>query len=151
MKGLALFTLAALLCVVLTSCATCPGTFKEDRSIAKMREVYVRENPQCAYNDQILAGKIEKGMGIYEVLASWGFPQAREPDAGGDPDILYWTYSMVNPGTMTAYLYRLKFDDYRLVDWDVSREGAVGFPAESGREAASASTPTEQDSELSKE
>lgn len=121
MKGSVFLLALACAAMLWSSCANNPTTFKESDSLEQMREAYIRDHPRGAFNNQIVEGQIARGMNIYEVLASWGMPNDTELLVQSNLDHLCWKYNMVNQGTKVAYEYRLMFEGYYLVDWNVSR------------------------------
>jgi hypothetical protein len=85
------------------------------------REEYLRSNPHGEFNHLIERGEVAPGMGVEEVIASWGMPSIRARETRQGRELESWTYPMKHPGTGTTFRYRLYFEGYRLAFWDVDR------------------------------
>lgn len=84
--------LAFLGAILVTGCG---GTYQyytdPTQALQNNRYEYVKFNPGAPYNNEILAGKIQKGMSSEEIRAAWGSPTAVAP--GDHPGIdEVWAY-----------------------------------------------------------
>jgi hypothetical protein len=73
----------------------CGGTYHyytdPSQALRNDRYEYVKFNPGAPYNNEILSGKIQKGMSAEEIRAAWGSPTAVAP--GDHPGIdEVWAY-----------------------------------------------------------
>jgi len=73
----------------------CGGTYQyytdPSSALQSNRYDYVKFNPGAPYNNQILAGKIQRGMSSDEIRAAWGRPTAVAPgDMPGIDEV--WAY-----------------------------------------------------------
>lgn len=97
-------------------CLGCGGTWQyftdPSQSLQSTRYEYVKFNPGAPYNNEILAGKIQKGMSTDEIRAAWGRPTAVAPgDAPGIDEV--WAYHDPVRSHGDA-VYMLRFADGRL-------------------------------------
>ena len=75
MKLARLGSVGAMLVVLLAACSHLPHMESTD-STSSLRQEYLEMHPDGKYNARIMKGEVVKGMGVIEVLASWGLPSA---------------------------------------------------------------------------
>jgi hypothetical protein len=85
--------------------------------MSSIREEYLRNNPDGKYNALITEGRVVKGMGILEVLASWGMPNDRRSTEEGDAE--FWAYYAKDEHTQKYVSYELVFEKRILARWVV--------------------------------
>lgn len=115
--GCLLLVLAATVAV---SCSQLPQTQKTTEEMASIRAEYLENNPDGKYTDYILEGRVVKGMGTLEVLASWGLPNVRRNWNKDDAE--YWTYYARDEHTQQVVSYDLVFQNKMLTRWVVAEE-----------------------------
>jgi len=112
--------LLVLAATVAVSCSQLPRSNKTPEEMASIRAEYLQNNPDGKYNDYILEGRVVKGMGTLEVLASWGLPNVRR---NWNPDNAeYWTFYARDEHTGQVVSYDLVFENKKLTRWVVSEE-----------------------------
>jgi hypothetical protein len=109
----------------LASCAHLPESTRSDQRMAGIREEYLRGHPDGKFNVFISEGRVVKGMGIFEVLASWGLPNARRSSDDGNTE--YWAYYAKDEPTQKIVSYELVFQDKVLTHWVVHAELPTGL------------------------
>ena len=116
-------SLLALAC--LAGCASSPPSRTETPAIRELRADYMRTFPQGRYNDHIERGEVVKGMSLFEVLASWGIPDARvvAPDENRER----WMYVLMDDASMDWVRYDYLFNGNVLLDWEVTRNVTNGL------------------------
>lgn len=118
---LAFWALTALLCAaVIASCGRLPQSTRTSEHQASIREEYFRNHPEGKFNALIMEGRVVKGMGIIEVLASWGMPNDRR--SGGDGRTEYWAYYAKDEHTQRLVSYELVFEENELKRWVVNTD-----------------------------
>ena len=108
-----------------TSCATAPPARIETPAIRDLREDYFRTFPEGPHNDHIRRGEVVRGMSLFEVLASWGIPDARVVSAQGDQE--RWMYVLLDDLSMDWVSYEYEFRNNALFTWSTSRNVANGL------------------------
>ncbi len=112
---------SALLIVIgvawVASCSQLPESSRSDEHMAGIREEYFRSHPDGRYNLFITEGRVVKGMGIFEVLASWGLPNVRRSSEDGGTE--YWAYYAKDEPTQEIVSYELIFEEKVLTRWVV--------------------------------
>ena len=90
--------------------------------VEQARRDYVSLNPESGYNEDILEGRVRKGMSRLQVRIAWG-----EPDQVnyGVPGSETWSYSETEKDR-GASVYNLHFDSERLSEVDIERGGVPG-------------------------
>jgi hypothetical protein len=87
--------------------------------LEQSRQEYVQSNPENQYSDDILAGRVRKGMSRLQVRVTWGEPdEVTYKIPGGE----IWSYSEIEPTRGTS-VYNLLFDGEELNGVDVTRGG----------------------------
>jgi hypothetical protein len=124
----------ALLVLMLASaslcgCATTPPSRSETPAIRELRDDYFRSFPDGPHNDHIKRGEIVKGMSLFEVLASWGIPDARVVSAEGSHE--RWIYVLLDDLSLDWVGYEYEFTGNALVDWTTTRNVRNGLPLDS--------------------
>ena len=116
-----------LLCVVFlgllfTACAHAPNALDDGVTVAKLRQDYLKKNPNGQYNYYIVHGQVVKGMKHVEVMASWGLPESRR--LSKDRKVEYWTFYGKDNDSWDWIRYTLEFEENVLTGWDVDRHYA---------------------------
>jgi hypothetical protein len=104
--------------------------------MTSIREEYLRNHPDGRYNTLITDGRVVKGMGIIEVLASWGMPNDRRSSETGDTES--WAYYARDEATQKLVSYELVFEGKILTRWVVRADlptalGTAPAPGDAGR------------------
>lgn len=120
MRVLALPLIAAAVATVAVSCSPNPTLLRESEKTASLRAQYIQSNPDGKFNAQIEHSEIVKGMGVMEVLASWGLPNWRQ--ASETATVEFWGYYVRDKYTDTYTSYDLVFDDGTLSRWVVRED-----------------------------
>lgn len=81
------------------------------------RDKYIKEHPGGLHNDHIVNGEITVGMSVYEVLASWGFPNVYMISDSEEKE--YWIYYVAESSLHGVTIYTLAFSDQVLEGWDL--------------------------------
>jgi len=110
----------------LTGCATTPPSRSATPAIYELRDDYFRSFPEGPHNDRIKRGEVVKGMSLFEVLASWGVPDARVVKEDGNSE--RWIYVLQDDLSLDWVCYDYEFAGNSLVDWTTSRNVANGLP-----------------------
>ncbi|NIM19438.1 MAG: hypothetical protein GTO51_03550 [Candidatus Latescibacteria bacterium] len=110
--------------LVMYACSHCPKSYKETDTIIRSRQEYIRAHPEGPFNNHILNGEVVKGMGLMEVLASWGLPNSRNCSESGAQE--FWTYYATGEQTGDIREYVLIFKDQTLSRWKVTLSVAEG-------------------------
>ena len=86
------FALLVIPCTLLMGCASTYQYYTDpSQSLLNDRYQYVKFHPSAPHNNQILSGKIQKGMSKEEIEAAWGSPTAIAPgDVRGVDEV--WAY-----------------------------------------------------------
>lgn len=111
--------------MAVASCAKLPQSTRSNEHMTSIREEYLRNNPDGKYNALIMEGRVVKGMGIIEVLASWGLPNDRRTSETGDTE--YWAYYAKDEATQKFVSYELVFDTKVLTRWVVRADLPTGM------------------------
>jgi hypothetical protein len=116
--------LAALVAGVLSSCAHAPPALEETEGVPSIRADYLRNHPAGQYNEFIRRGEVVRGMTYLEVLASWGYPEARlrVPKRG----LEYWRYLARDDVSGDWIQYTFVFEDNALLEWEMTRHHSKG-------------------------
>lgn len=116
---LVFWALMALLCAAfIASCSRLPQSTRTSEHQTSIRDDYIRNHPDGKYNVLIMEGRVVKGMGIIEVLASWGMPNDRRSDGDGRTE--YWAYYAKDEHTERLVSYELVFEQNELKRWVVN-------------------------------
>jgi hypothetical protein len=99
------------------SCGQLPQSARTDEQMTSIRAEYLENHPDGVYNAYIREGRVVKGMGVVEVLASWGLPNARRP--GPDANVELWDYYARDEQTQAIVSYELAFTAKVLAKWTV--------------------------------
>ena len=110
--GLALIVLA-----LTASCSQLPQSSRTDEQMASIRAEFLQNHPEGMYNGYIQEGRVVKGMGIVEVLASWGLPNVRRPAPEGEVE--FWEYYAKDEQTQRLVSYELVFEGKVLNRWAI--------------------------------
>ena len=110
----------------LTSCAPAPPTRTATPAIHELRDDYFRTFPEGPNNDHIRRGEVVKGMNLFEVLASWGIPDARVVSDEGSKE--RWIYVLLDDLSMDWVCYEYEFAANALIEWTTSRNVSNGLP-----------------------
>ena len=96
----------------------------------------MREFPEGRFNDHIQRGEIVRGMSLFEVLASWGIPDARvvAPEESRER----WVYVLVDDLSLDWVRYDYVFGGNALLDWEITRNVASGASIEVPQHPSSA-------------
>jgi hypothetical protein len=109
--------LTMLVLALAASCSQLPQSSRTDEQMTSIREEYLANHPDGTYNAYIREGRVVKGMGNVEVLASWGLPNVRRP--GPEPNVEYWEYYARDEQSKSLVSYELAFLDKVLNRWAV--------------------------------
>lgn len=109
----------------LSSCATAPPSRTATPAIQELRDDYFRTFPEGPHNDHIRRGEVVKGMSLFEVLASWGIPDARVVSEQGDRE--RWIYVLLDELSMDWIGYEYEFTANALIDWSTTRNVSNGL------------------------
>lgn len=109
----------AALCFMVTGCGGYRAVRDVTPDVEQARRDYVSLNPESSYNDDILDGRVRKGMSRLQVRIAWG-----EPDQVnyGLPGNEVWSYSEPELAR-GASVYNLLFEDEHLSAVDVQHAG----------------------------
>ena len=122
--------LALLTCILasawLAACASAPPSRSTTPAIRELRDDYLANFPDGANNDHIKRGEIVKGMSLFEVLASWGIPDARVVAEEGSRE--RWIYVLLDDLSLDWIGYEYEFNGNQLVDWTTTRNVSNGLP-----------------------
>jgi hypothetical protein len=99
------------------SCSQLPQSSRTDDQMTSIREEYLQNHPDGVYNAYIREGRVVKGMGVVEVLASWGLPNARRQAPEGEVE--YWAYYARDEQSKQLLNYELIFESKVLNRWSV--------------------------------
>jgi hypothetical protein len=94
-----------------------------------LREDYLRTFPDGPHNDRIRRGEVVRGMSLYEVLASWGIPDARLVSEKGNQE--RWVYVLLDDLSMDWVCYEYEFSNNALLDWTTTRSVSNGLSLDS--------------------
>jgi hypothetical protein len=115
------WVLMALLGVAaIASCSRLPQSTRSGEQMTSIREEYLRNHPDGRFNTLIMEGRVVKGMGIIEVLASWGIPNDRRSNGAGRTE--YWAYYAKDEHTQRFVSYELVFESNELTRWVVNTD-----------------------------
>jgi hypothetical protein len=116
--------LMAVALTVMASCAYAPRVAEENDDILSIRDDYIRTHPDGSYNEFILRGEVVKGMKYLEVLASWGYPEARlrVPER----KLEYWRYLARDEASRDWLQYTFIFEKDELIEWEMTRHVSKG-------------------------
>jgi hypothetical protein len=110
----------------LTGCASTPPSRSATPQIRELREDYLAEFPNGPNNDHIKRGEIVRGMSLFEVLASWGIPDARVVATEGNRE--RWIYVLLDDLSLDWVGYEYEFHGNELVDWSTTKNVRNGLP-----------------------
>jgi len=116
-------SLLAVAC--LAACATAPPSRPDTPAIRELRADFLRTFPEGRYNDHIQRGEVVKGMSLFEVLASWGIPDARV--IATDDNRERWVYVVVDDASLDWLRYDYLFNGNVLLDWEITRNVTTGL------------------------
>ena len=121
--------LAVIVLTLTASCSQLPQSSRTDEQMTSVRAEFLQNHPEGMYNAYIKEGRVVKGMGIVEVLASWGLPNVRRPAPEGDVE--FWAYYAKDEQTQQLVSYELVFEAKVLNRWTVHAElpSALGSTA----------------------
>jgi hypothetical protein len=119
-----LIILVAAALSVMASCAYAPRVAEENDDILSIRDDYIRAHPDGRHNEFILRGEVVKGMKYLEVLASWGYPEARlrVPER----KLEYWRYLALDDASRDWLQYTFIFEKDELIEWEMTRHATKG-------------------------
>lgn len=109
----------------LAGCASAPPSRPETDAIRELRDDYFVAFPEGPNNDHIRRGEIVRGMNLFEVLASWGIPDARVVSTEGSQE--RWIYVLLDDLSLDWICYEYEFAGNSLVDWSTTRNVANGL------------------------
>lgn len=109
----------------LSACATAPPTRTATPAIYELRDDYFRSFPEGPNNEHIRRGEIVRGMSLFEVLASWGIPDARVVPAEGNQE--RWIYVLLDDLSHDWICYDYEFQGNSLIDWTTTRNVSNGL------------------------
>jgi hypothetical protein len=109
--------LTMLVAALAASCSQLPQSSRTDEQMTSVREEYLANHPDGTHNDYIREGRIVKGMGSIEVLASWGLPNVRRP--GPEANVEFWEYYARDEQSKSVVSYELAFIEKVLSRWRV--------------------------------
>jgi hypothetical protein len=107
--------------------------------LGELRSEYFTSNPDSPYRAAITRGTVVTGMGRFDVLASWGHPEARVRD---NTDQEKWTYLDVDADSGDAVVYDLTFQDGVLERWSSRAVKNTGLAYRSKNEELSRTVPS---------
>ena len=107
------------------SCSSLPKSDHLDDGEVGMRAEYLESHPDGEYNAHISEGRVVKGMGAEEVLASWGLPNLRRSWKHDKAE--YWTYYAKDEHTGQVVGYELIFDKQLLTRWVVDTNATTSL------------------------
>ena len=110
---------------VMAGCATAPPQRVATDSIRELRDDYFRTFPEGPNNDHIARGEVVRGMSLFEVLASWGIPDARVVSSEGDKE--RWIYVLQDDLSLDWVGYEYEFKGNALIDWTTTRNVSNGL------------------------
>ncbi len=111
--------------VFAASCSKLPPSSRSDEHTTSIRAEYLQNHPEGEHNAYIAEGRVVKGMGIVEVLASWGLPNARRSVAKDNSE--FWTYYAKDEQTQQVVSYELVFQAKVLSKWVVHAESQTAL------------------------
>ena len=117
MRLLRCIGLTMLVLALAASCSQLPQSSRTDEQMTSIREEYLSNHPEGVYNAYIKEGRVVKGMGSVEVLASWGLPNVRRP--GPEANAEFWEYYARDEQSNSLVSYELAFVDKLLTRWSV--------------------------------
>jgi len=125
MKLLRCIGLTMLVLALAVSCSQLPQSSRSDEQITSIRAEYLENHPDGVYNTYIREGRVVKGMGIVEVLASWGLPNVRRP--GPEGNVEFWEYYARDEQSNSLVSYELAFVEKALNRWTVHADLATSL------------------------
>ena len=134
MKLIRCVLLVVVTLALAASCSRLPVSNRSDEHTTSIRAEYLENHPDGKYNTHITEGRVVKGMGVVEVLASWGLPNTRRSVPQDNAE--FWTYYAKDQQTQQVVSYELVFQAKVLSRWVVhaNSETALGanmpIPAE---------------------
>lgn len=114
----ATLAIVAFTVVALSACSNMLRLNRDVEERADLRQNYLQNNPDGAFNNHIVKSEVVKGMNVIEVLASWGLPDVRT--ASKTTKAEFWTYFTVDDYSQTVSSYDLVFEDRQLRRWVVA-------------------------------
>jgi hypothetical protein len=109
----------------LIGCASSPPSRPETAAIRELRADYFRTFPEGPNNDHIQRGEVVRGMSLFEVLASWGIPDARVVATEGNHE--RWIYVLLDDLSLDWICFEYEFQGNALVDWTTTRNVSNGL------------------------
>jgi hypothetical protein len=109
----------------LFGCAASPPSRVETPAIRELRDDFLRTFPDGPNHDHIRRGEVVRGMNLFEVLASWGIPDARVVSTEGNRE--RWVYVLLDDLSLDWICYEYEFRGNELVDWSTTRNVANGL------------------------
>ena len=125
MNSLRRIGLTMLVLALASSCSQLPQSSRTDEQMTSVREEYLANHPDGTYNAYIREGRVVKGMGNVEVLASWGLPNVRRP--GPEANVEYWEYYARDELSNSLVSYELAFVERVLSRWAVHADLAAAL------------------------
>lgn len=110
---------------LIASCSSLPQSTHLDEGQADLRAEYLQNHPDGKYNVHISEGRVVKGMGIVEVLASWGLPNTRRSWQNDDAE--YWAYYAKDEHTGQIVSYELIFEEQILSRWMINSNATASL------------------------
>ncbi len=121
--------------VLIASSLTACGPFRYMRDttpeLDQSRNDYVTNNPGNRFSDDILDGRVRRGMSRLQVRVTWGDPDRAE--AGRVPQSTVWTY-MEEEASRGAVQYNLHFEGELLTRLE-AKHGAPELPSSDANRA----------------
>lgn len=107
-----------------SSCAHAPRAIEENAEVLSLRQDYLHTYPDGRYNDYIERGEVVRGMTYLEVLAAWGYPEARLRIP--ERSLEYWRYVTADEVSRDWIQYVFIFEKNELQEWEMSRHASKG-------------------------
>jgi hypothetical protein len=116
MRRIPLWLLSVSVLLLLVGCSTTLklNHAKRPAYLSELRAEYLAENPNGPYSERVYHGEVVKGMDLYGVLASWGYPERRTHDSAIQET---WTYVDGDELSGDSVEYVLGFREGVLHEW----------------------------------
>ena len=124
-RGNLAFVAGIIATACLSGCVTTLPYRSETPAIRELRDDYFRTCPEGPHNDRISRGEIVRGMSLFEVLASWGIPDARVVATEGNEE--RWIYVLLDDLSLDWICYEYEFQGNALMDWTSTRKVSNGL------------------------
>jgi hypothetical protein len=121
----ALAILAAFLMMASLGCSGVSTVERANLTAPAAREDYVKLHPDGTYNNCIINGEIVKGMGVYDVVASWGLPNVYAVSQVEPKE--QWIYYIRDKDTWMVFAYTLTFENDTLQVWHIDQKRPIGL------------------------